>query len=75
MVRKRMAWTPKGFRRRRGICCVGAPRRYTRIACVAPPCIFPLRRSERGLLYFHHGLLAIIHSDNARLAEQKNRGH
>jgi len=53
---------PCGFRRRRGICRVGAPRR-----CRASDAThrlrraalhLPLRRSERGLLYFYHGLLA-----------------
>jgi len=37
----RNTYAPKGFWRRRGICCVGAPRRWHRIACVAPPCICP----------------------------------
>jgi hypothetical protein len=32
---------PFGFRRRGGICGVGAPRRYHHIACVAPPGICP----------------------------------
>ena len=40
---------PKGFRRRVGICCVGAPRQYPRIACVAPPCICP--RGARNAAY------------------------
>jgi hypothetical protein len=57
----RKTYAPGGFRRRRGICCVGAPpsvkidvpHRLRRAALH-----LPLRRSERGLLYFHHGLLA-----------------
>ena len=51
---------PYGYRRRGGICCVGAARRCAptspashRLASA------PARRSERGLLYFHHGLLGL----------------
>jgi hypothetical protein len=51
--------TPKEFRRRRGTCCVGDPRRYPRIACGAPSCICPCGASERGLLYFHHRLIGL----------------
>jgi hypothetical protein len=40
---------PKGFRRRVGSCCVGAPRQCLRIACVAPPCICP--RGARNAAY------------------------
>jgi hypothetical protein len=52
----RNIYAPKGFRRRRGICCVGAPRRYARIASSSR---LELARNTyaRDLLYVHHGLL------------------
>jgi len=39
---------PKGLRRRRPACCVVAPQRWHRIACVANALHPGLRRSQRG---------------------------
>ena len=55
----RNTYAPKGFRRRRGHLLrwrssTISPYRLRRAALH-----LPLRRSERGLLYFHHGLLVI----------------
>jgi len=46
---------PKGARRRAGICCVVAPRRWHRIACVAPPCICPPGARAKMGSYFCAG--------------------
>ena len=51
---------PFGFRRRGGICVVGAPRRWTRHRLRRAAWHLPPRRSERGRLQFSDRLLAAM---------------